>query len=188
MLDHGPQRVLYRLPRFGRRLQPPANHRDADVVELVAVLCEAGVDHAVVVHPVSRVVRIELRIARDLLRVDTRVGALLPVSRRRRLAVTAHGADDLVYLPLEIDMHAHGIGDAPIVIGDVFPLGEFLFHFIVFREIFHDRHLGRLLRLNEAVVVAPCKLRESLRRDDTQIVVVIEKTSVHILVDLLVSV
>ena len=83
-------------------------------------------------------------------------------------------------LPVKIDVNAYRIGNSSVVFGDILSFGKFLLYFVVLGKVFHNRHLCRFLRLNEAVVVAASELRKGFCRDDTQIVVVIEKTSVHI--------
>ena len=151
-----------------------------DIIELVAVLCKTSIDDTIVVHLVSRIVGVELGIAGNLLRIDIRIDALFPINGRRRLAVAANGANHLMDLPVKIDVNAYRIGNSSVVFGDILSFGKFLLYFVVLGKVFHNRHLCRFLRLNEAVVVAASELRKGFCRDDTQIVVVIEKTSVHI--------
>ena len=72
----------------------------------------------------------------------------------RRCCISADGTDDLVDLPVIIDMHTHGIGNAPVVWGNVFPLGQLLFDLVVLGEPLHEGLLGGLLGLQEAFFVA----------------------------------
>ena len=87
-------------------------------------------------------------------------------------------------LSFEVDMHAHGIGDAPVVVGDTLSFGQFFLDFVVLREIFHDRCLGRFFRPDKVFAVTAGKLCEYFGRDDTQVIVVIEKPSIHIFASL----
>ena len=143
------------------------------------MLPAAGVDEVVAQHLVARVVGSELGIGLQ--------SRLFPIAERildpngfiRRRLVSADGTDHFVDLPLIIDMHTHGIGNAPVVWGDIFPLGQLLFDLVILGKPLHERHLGRLLGLQEAFFVAACELCEGFRCDQPQIVVVVEKTSVH---------
>ena len=76
-------------------------------------------------------------------------------------------------LPIEVDVNAYGIGDTPIVVGNILSLGKLFLHLVVLREVLHNAHLCRLLSLNKAFIVATSELLQSLLSDDTQVVAII---------------
>ena len=112
------------------------------------------------------------------IKVNSRI--FFPILACCWLAISTDGTYNLMNLSVEIDVYTYGIGNTPIIFGNIFTLGKFLFNLIVLGQVLHNAHLGRFFRLDEAVFVSPCQLGKSLRGDYPQIVIVIEKTSVHV--------
>ena len=103
----------------------------------------------------------------------------LPVGLHRRHLVAADGADDLANRPFMVDVRSHGKGNPTVVFRDIFAPAEFPLDFVVLRQMLHNAHLGRLLRLDKPVAVSSGHLRKGLLRDDAQIIRIVQKSPVH---------
>ena len=176
---HIPLPVLDWLPKGIFRLQPPLDHRDADVAELAAVLRRADIQRVVIHHDVFRVVGAELGVGGNGRRVEIRIDVLLPVSLNRRSLISAHRTDHLADRALVVDMRSDGERDPSVVFGDILAPVQLLFYLVVLRQVFDDAHLSRLLGLDEAFAVAPRHLGKGLLGDDAQIIRIVQKSSVH---------
>lgn len=92
---------------------------------------------------------------------------------------SADGADHLADLTVEVEVCPDGKGDAAVIPGDELAPVQLPLDLVVLAQMLDDAHLGRLLGLDEARGISPCHLGQRLLRDHAQVVVVVQKSSIH---------
>ena len=82
-------------------------------------------------------------------------------------------------LSLVVEVGSDGERYAAVVSGDILALVKLPLDLVVLAQVLDDAHLGRLLGLRQTLGVAARDLRQSLGRNDAQVVVVVEKSPIH---------